>query len=387
MSEGAVKSDGAVRDRIATLVAVFGFSLGLGMATIAVPLLALSSGYDAAAIGLLTATSAISQLTTRLALPWLLGRFSDRTLIGAGAALMASAFGLLLMSTAAPVFVGAQLMQGTARGVFWTTSQTHAIRAGGPPIKRLVDMNLAGNAGTLTGPALAGVLAAAAMPLAIGAAGIAAALGLAGSVFLRRLPPFDRRQSAGTWRLLRREGVDVASWASAMSGGWWAMLGSFIPVLFVAAGLGPSDIGWLVTASEAAGAVALLALRGVAAERIPPAVRVSGAVVGIALAGIAVAPPGLVVYGVLLLVGGAASGALVTLAPAMASLAAGPEEQGDALALSGTFRAAALLGAPAAASGLLALTSVSGAVVIVAAALGLPGALLGRRRVRTLPVA
>jgi MFS family permease len=380
-------SDGAVRDRIATLIAAFGFSLSLGIATVAVPLLALASGYDAAAVGLLTATSAISQLTTRLALPWLLGRFADRTLIAAGAALMAAAFGLLLLSTTAPVFVAAQLLQGGARGVFWTTSQTHAVRAGGPPIRRLVDMNLAGNAGTLTGPALAGVLAASAMPLAIGAALIAAALGLAGAIFLRRLPPFDRRRSVGTWHLLRREGVDVASWASAMSGGWWAMLGSFIPVLFVAAGLGPNDIGWLVTASEAAGAVAMLALRGVAAERISRAVWISGAIVGIALAGIAVAPAQLLVYGALLLVGGAASGALITLAPAMASLAAGPDEQGDALALAGTFRAGALLAAPAAASGLLALTSVSGAVVIVAAALGLPGALLGRRGTRTVPVA
>ena len=69
-------------------------------------------------------------------------------------------------------------------------------------------------------------------------------------------------------------------------------------------------------------------------------------VVGLALAAIAVAPPGLLLYAVLLIVGGAASGLVTTLGPALASLAAGPDEQGDALALTGTFRAGALFAAP-----------------------------------------
>jgi hypothetical protein len=64
----------------------------------------------------------------------------------------------------------------------------------------------------------------------------------------------------------------------------------------------------------------------------------------------------------------------------MASLVAGPQEQGDAMALSGTFRAAALLAAPAAAGALLSAVPIPGAVTIVAAALGLPGFLLGHGR-------
>ena len=53
---------------------IFSFSVGLGVATVAIPLLALESGYDAAAVGFLVATSAASQLAFRLGLPWLLRR-------------------------------------------------------------------------------------------------------------------------------------------------------------------------------------------------------------------------------------------------------------------------------------------------------------------------
>ena len=48
-------------DRVASLGVAFGFSVGLGVATVTVPLLALASGYDAAAVGILVATSAASR--------------------------------------------------------------------------------------------------------------------------------------------------------------------------------------------------------------------------------------------------------------------------------------------------------------------------------------
>ena len=104
---------------------------------------------------------------------------------------------------------------------------------------RLVDLNVAGNAGTLVGPVIAGSLAAFGLPVAIAAAAIGAA---ASRPPARRCPATPAglrpRPIAGAGRLLRRDGVDVACWSSVVGGGWWAMLGSYIPVILVGADVG-----------------------------------------------------------------------------------------------------------------------------------------------------
>ena len=179
------------------------------------------------------------------------------------------------------------------------------------------DLNTAGNVGTLIGPALAGSLAALGLPFALAAAAIGALGAAAGTPFLIRLDPYDRRRSAGTIRLLRREGVDIACWASVVGGGWWSMVGSYIPVILVAAGIDSQGVGWLITASEGASIAALLALRGVATDRVRPVVWVACAATVAALVSLAVAPAGIAVYLALLLAGGAASGAVTALAPAL----------------------------------------------------------------------
>jgi predicted MFS family arabinose efflux permease len=368
-----------MRDRVTALAIAFAFSISLGVATVAIPLLALGAGYDPAAVGFLVAVSALAQLTTRIATPWLLGRWPDRTLIALASAVMLVGFLLLLGSTALPAFVAAQLCQGTARAIFWTASQTHAIRSGGSQVERLVDLNLSGNAGTLVGPALAGSLAVLGLPAALGAAAIGAAFALVATPFLMHYPRYDRRFSGGTLQLLRREGVDLACWASVVGGVWWSMVGSYIPVILVGAGLGSAAIGWLVTASEAAGTLALLVIRRLANERVVRVVRLGSIAELIALAGIAAAPADVAAYVALLLLGGAAAGAVTSLAAALATMAAAAQEQGDALALSGTFRAAALLAAPAGVGALLSVTSVPAAVVALALVTVAPAGLLGRR--------
>jgi len=372
------------RERIASLVAAFAFSVSLGVGTITIPLLALSAGYDAPTIGFLVATAAALQLATRFALPWLLGRFRSRELIALSSVMMLAAFGLLFASTALPVFVVAQLLQGSARAIFWTSSQTHAIRDQARPVERLVDLNVAGNAGTLVGPALAGLLATLGLSVALIAACVGALVAAIVAMTLRRLEPFDRARSAGTWRLLRRDGVDVACWASVVGGLWWSMMGSFIPVILVRAGIDPIGIGWLVTASEGAGTAALLLQRGIRRTRVRRAVRVAAATALVALALMAVAPATLPAYALILIVGGAASGTVTTLAPAMATLVAGPQEHGDALSLTGTFRAGALFASPAAIGALLGLVSLGGALALATLVVGVPGLLVGRSRGRTV---
>ena len=204
------------------------YSVGLGIATVIIPLLALDAGYDPAAVGLLVAVSAGCQFTSRLALPTLLGRVPDRTLIGIASLAMVGAFILLLGSTALPVFVMAQLLQGFSRAIFWTSSQTHAIRGPGRALQRLVDVNAAGSLGTLSGPAIGGMLAVIGLPLALAVAAVASLIAAITTLWMETLPPYDRRHSAGTRHLLGRDGVDVACWASAVTGGWWSMMGSYV---------------------------------------------------------------------------------------------------------------------------------------------------------------
>jgi len=371
-------------DRFASLAVAFGFALALGIATVAIPLLALGSGYDPAAVGFLVAAAAGSQLATRVALPWLLGRFTDRSLVLVSVALMVGAFALLSISSVLPAFIVAQLAQGAARAIFWTAGQTHVIRGGGgSTVHRLVDFNLAGNAGTVTGPLLAGFLATSSVSLAITAAAVAAGVALLLSPALATYPPFDRRQGAGTARLLRREGVDVAVWATFVAGTWWSMLGSFVPVLAVSAGLGPTDVGLLVSLSEGSGAAMMLVVRWLSPVRIQRIVRLAPLVEMAALAGIAVAPAVLPVYALLVIAAGAAGGAVTVLAPALVTQTATAHEHGDAIALTGLSRAVALLGAPATVGALLAIVALPVALVGIAAVNVLPILAVGRTRALT----
>ncbi len=364
-------------DRLPMLASVLGFSLALGAGTVAIPLVALDAGYDPATIGFLAAVAATTQVLTRMGLPWVLGRFRDRSLIVLGCLGLAGLFGLLLVSTTLPVFILAQILQGVSRSLFWTSSQTHVVRGPGSSVQRLVDMTVAGNVGTLAGPALAGTLAVASLDLALGAAVVAALVGAVLVLAVHPLEPFDRSQSAGAIALIGRPGVDVSCWSGIAGGAWWAMLGSFIPVLLVEAGFGSAGVGWLITVSEGAGMVALLLHRGVSGrERIRRRVVAGSLTVAGALAAVALAPEVLAVYIALLAIGGAASGIVTSLGPALASLAAGPEEQGDALALQGTFRAFALLGAPAAVGALVTTIALGPALVALSGALVVPGAVI-----------
>lgn len=367
-------------DRSTALLVVALFSHGLGIGIVAVPLIAIAAGYDAPSIGFLVAVAAGSQFTSRFVLPWLLGRYPDRALSAVAAACLVASFASLALSTALPVFLLAQVLQGIGRAIFWTSSQTHAVRDSGRPVDRLVDLNMAGNAGTLTGPLVAGVLGAMDLRLALLAAVIATGGAALGSFALRRLDPFDRRRSSGALGLLRRPGIAASSWGSVVGGAWWSMLGSFVPVLLVGVGVGTLGVGGLVTAAEAAGFAALFLLRGLPVARVGLIVAIGGFAGCVALIGLAVAPAILPIYVLLLLIGGAASGTVTTLAPALAAAEAGPEEQGDALALAGLFRAGALLGAPAAVGALVAVVPLTAGLFALGSALGIVGIVVERGR-------
>lgn len=370
------RGDGVV---MAALVVVYGFSLG--QAWLVVPLVALAAGYDAAAVGLLASVSAISQVGMRLTLPRLLARFPDRTMMALAAVTLAAAYLVILASDALPALLAAQLLLGTSRAYFWTSSQTHAVRSSAGSFKGMARITTWSNVGTMLGPAAAGVIATAGLtaPAVAGLAGALGALGLTRGLLV--LPTYDRPPGRGTSGMWRRPGVDLACWSNVSTGGWRALLQSFVPVVLEGAGHGPAVIGAIMASADAVGTAGTAY---VARHTIRRVRRTIGVAVALTAASMAVFPfvaGSALAAAVAIGVSGLAVGFQQTLGPALASEAVAGGEQGEAIAVVGTFRAAALLVTPAAVSGALGVLALPVALAGAAVAIALPtGVVLARGR-------
>jgi MFS family permease len=367
------------RDAVASAAGAGIYSVSLGAASVALPLLALQAGYSAFEIGALTAASAVSQMLVRLALGWAMRRWPDWTLMaGAGITLAASCVLVTLSSAMAP-FALAQLLQGASRACFWTGSQTHVVRGNGRAAGALAQVNLVASVGLLAGPLLAGVLSEITPALALGTAAAIALAGLVPTLLLDRLPPFTLPPDRPPGRLWRRPGVDVGCWAGVTAGGWRALLTSYVPVALDAAGQSATAVGALVSVANGA------QLLGTGlAGRVRSQLTVRALFAGIVATGGATALTAAVagntpLAAVVLAVSGVAAGAVQVLGPALAAESVHPEERGEAIAATGTFRAAALFAAPMAVAGMVALVPLTPAIALVGAGMTLPAlALRGR---------
>ncbi|WP_162606616.1 MFS transporter [Jiangella asiatica] len=355
---------------IATIIA---FGLALGASTVTFPLLALDAGISAPVVGALAAVSGASQLTSRLALPWLLERVPDRALIVSACVAMALSGATLLVSTAFAAFVGAQLLQGLARALFWTSSQTHAVRSPGTPIRRLAQVHSSGHVGSLAGPAAAGALLALSPHLALGLVVAAAVAGMVtGSLLVRRAPYARRPRGTRRSRLWRRRTVALGCWTSFCAGGWRGILDAFVPVVLATAGLSTATIGWLVAVAEGAVVVVAVALARYGREPFGQLVRFGAMAV---LAGATVLPAVAgqpVLAGVALAVAGAGAGLAGSVGPAMVNASVHERDQGMAIALTGTYRAAARLATPAVLATAGGLVGVPLAIALTAAGMVAP---------------
>jgi MFS family permease len=144
----------------------------------------------------------------------------------------------------------------------------------------------------------------------------------------------------------RRPGVFAGCWAGATSGAWRGLLGSYVPVALIEAGLGATPVGVLVAvangSSVAGSAIAGRTTRSSVARAYFACTLVAGIALGATgfLAGV------WWLLGVALSLSGIAAGVLLTLGPALAADTVHPEERGDAIAVTGLFRAGALFVAP-----------------------------------------
>lgn len=375
-SEGQILGSSRT-DRILSLIATVLFSFALGTLAVIVPILAIAAGYGTVEVGMIVALAAVSQLVTRVFLGALMRRVPDKTLLAYAALMIAVSCALIAVSHALAVFAVSQLVQGSARALFWTSSQTHAVRTSSSSVKGLTDVNLAAGLGALMGPALAGYLWEVSAPLPLIVASVAGTAAVIPIVLLKKLPVFapdhsnDGIFAGGLWR---RPGVDAACWMNAGAGAWKSLLDSYIPIVLSFAGQSVTVIGILVSLANSAvlaGSLcgSWLRKRG---NRISLLTGLLAAGVGLAaagpLAGVAVAAA------VALTVSGVGAGILQTVGPAIAADEVHPEDRGDALALTGTVRAAALFLTPCVMALLVSVIPVAAALVTAGVLITLPAA-------------
>lgn len=371
--DGAGRGSETRRDAVASIAGAVIFAVGLGIASVAVPLLAMRAGYSTAEVGVIIAISAVSQMVTRLFMAAMMRRAPDKAFVVVSAASLAMSCGILVVSTSWPVFTVSQLLQGLARAFFWTGTQTHAVRMSNSAVGALARLNLASGLGQIAGPLAAGLLIASSPQLALGVAGAISALGLGTALLMVRLDPFaPRGKRSGQVRIWRRPGVDAACWASASAGAWRGLLGSYVPVALEHARQSSTTIGALVAVANGA---------QVAGSTVSGRLRTGGLrrslVLGILASGVGVALVGplagmAALSAFVLAVSGIGAGALQTVGPALASDSVGLEERGEAIASTGTFRAAALLMAPIAAAGLVTVVPLSAAIATAGLLIAFP---------------
>jgi MFS family permease len=241
-------------------------------------------------------------------------------------------------------------------------------------------VNLVASVGLLAGPLVAGVLSETTPVLALAVAAGIALTGLVPTLLLDRLPPFVPPADRPPGRMWRRPGVDVGCWAGMTAGAWRALLTSYVPVALDAARQSATTIGVLVAAANGA------QLLGTAlAGRVRAHLTVRALLVGIIATGAATALTAAVAWSapltaLVLVVSGMAAGAVQVLGPALAAESVHPQERGEAIAVTGTFRAAALLTAPLAVAGMVVVVPLTPAIAVVGAGMTLPAFALRKRR-------
>lgn len=368
-------------DAPSALVAGSAFGLSLGAMTLTFPLIALAVGLSPILTGLLATVSGIVQLLTRLILPWLLGRASDRGIASLGAFFLLLSLLVLLASGSLPGFAVAQVLQGAARSLFWTACQAHMIQEPAMASRRLAKFQLACSLGGVAGPASAGFFAAALSLRAGIIVGIASALVcLIATCFMERRT-FHRRAPRAvrpaTWRT---PNVLVGCWASFAAGGWRGALESYVPIVLSTGGFGAGAIGLMTAASDMASVASNAWLTRSQPFSESGLIRASGLVVFVAATIFPFTTGHSVLAAVVLAAGGASSGLVTVLGLSMASGNVDPSERGAAIALPGTYRASARLLSPSVTSAIAFVVPIPIAMSLVGAVMTLPVVLSGRRQ-------
>ncbi len=360
------------RDTVATAAGATIYSISLGAAVVALPLLALEAGYTGVQVGILVALSAVTQMLGRIGMGSWMNRFADWTFVIVATALLALSSALAALSTAVVPFVVAHFLQGFSRAFFWTGTQTHAVRGDRPAVRGMAIVNLSSATGLLLGPLVAGAIGEVSLPVALTVSAGLATVGLVPAALLDRLPPFSPPKGSSQKRIWRRPGVDAGCWAGVSAGAWRGLLGSYVPVALDAARTSTGLIGVLISIANAAQLAGSAAVARLGKRRLTQSLVIGAVAAGIGVGVVGFVAGNPIVAGLALAVSGLGAGVLQTAGPAVAVESVHPEERGAVMAASGTFRAAALLASPLAAAGLVAVAPVSVALAVGGALILLP---------------
>lgn len=378
MTIGRNAERSSLRDPTASVASALAFSMGLGVASVALPLLALEAGYSVVQVGILVALSALAQMLARIGMGAWMNRFPDWTFILAAAVLLAVSNAAAALTTALVPFVVSHLLQGIARAFFWTGSQTHVVRSDRPAVSGLAVINLVSAGGLLVGPVIAGYIGEYSWSVALSVAAGLAAAACVPTLLLDRLPPFSPPADRPPGRIWRRPGVDAGCWAALSSGAWRGLLGSYVPVALQAAGQTAAAIGVLVSLANAAQLAGSAVVGRFRARGLDLSLVMGALAAGIGTAAMGPVAGSVVLAGLALAVSGLGAGALQTAGPAVAAESVHREERGEAIAATGTFRAGALLVAPLGAAGIVTFAPVAVALALGGALIAAPAAISAR---------
>jgi MFS family permease len=347
------------------------------------PLLALEAGHSAERIGWFAGSGALAHVVARAFMGLLLRRFPDRVLIAISMITLLASFVVVGGSRSAVAFVAAMSLEGMSRACFWTGIQTHVVRGTDNLGSSLASVTLAGSAGLVAGPALAGICLDVSSSLALGVGMACSVLALVFSLRLRRWPPFDPPVDPTRVRVWKRRPVVIGAVATCVAGSWRGLLGSYVPVALVAGGQSSAGVGLAVALASAANTVAALVLVRWEPRRPDRLVALSCAAVGLGIGLLGVVAGSVVAVLLCLVVSGYGAGLLQVVGSAMAVQGVHPEERGDVLALTGMVRAASIMVSPVTVAAMLPALPLAAALVVVGAVQTVPlPALLVRRAAR-----
>ncbi len=351
----------------------FVYSAALGMLSVTLPLLALAAHYSRPLIGVLTALSAITQLVARLGSARAMRYVKDRNLATAACVTIASSAVVVVWSHRVAVFAVAELIQGLARGMFWTGTQAHVVRSRKKAVGRLATVNLVSSFGLLAGPPVAGLLAERSFATALWAsAGVGVVAAVVARATMSSLDVFAPPPKGPRQRVWSFAGVRVGCWAGTTAGAWRGLIGSYIPVALRAASESSTLVGVIVGVANGASILGTVAMGIIGSRRTRLAFGIGVALAGVGITATGIASTSPVFVALFIAASGFGAGLLQTLGPATAAMSVELARRGDAVAVAGSFRAAALFVSPIGTAALLDVVSLPAALGVAGVLITLP---------------
>jgi MFS family permease len=167
---------------------------------------------------------------------------------------------------------------------------------------------------------------------------------------------------------------------NAAAGVWRSILDSYVPIALSLAGQPAAVIGLLLTTANAAMMAGSAASKWVRGRGIKASFAIGLLCAGLGLASLSPMASMALAAAAALAVSGLGAGILQTVGPAIAADEVAAEERGDALALTGTYRAAALFLAPIGMAGLLLFIPLTTSLIAAGLLITAPAAVPWRPR-------